>query len=63
MCEGGMICSCNQDTLDQMGASSDNFINFHCERCRKFVHLHYTAEIDEDAIGRLCAPCEYKLTA
>lgn len=59
--EGGIICSCDEATLAQLGASRDNFDNFYCKVCGQFVHLHYTPEL-EGVYLKVCAKCSIKET-
>jgi len=54
--EGGIICTCDERTLAQLGASRDNFDNFYCEACGAFAHIHYTDDM-EGIYQKVCAPC------
>ena len=62
--DGGMICNCNGNTLEQLGVRTAedrlNFINFKCRGCGVFVHLHALMPIDADRQAEYCAPCDYQ---
>jgi len=52
--EGGIICTCDDRTLDQLGRDTE-WTNFRCRACGAFVHAHYPEGNPEPE--RLCAPC------
>lgn len=62
--DGGMICNCDDNTLEQLGIRTEenrlNFVNFYCKGCGKFVHLHALMPIDADEQPKYCAPCSFQ---
>ena len=62
--EGGMICNCDENTLEQLAVRTEedklNFINFNCKGCGKFVHLHALMPIEADRQEEYCVSCYFE---